>query len=107
MTKRILPLALRIVGVALTVIISTRPEASVRFDTVATCASEIFSMIADLLSPVPAVGGPAFCAKKTSFVLFDLYDTIRIINGIRANCEIIPYNSLVEQGISWRPCDTG
>lgn len=50
----------------------TRPEASLWLEYAAASEREIFSMMADLLSPVPEALAPAFWTKKTSSVFFDL-----------------------------------
>lgn len=70
-----LPFGLMTVGFDGTTSTVTKPVALVVFLTASACDREIFWMMADLLSPVPAAGAPAFWTKKTSSVGSYLHPT--------------------------------
>lgn len=87
----------------------TRPTASVLLATAAASASDIFSIMEDFLRPVPASGGPAFWAKKTSSVPFDLLRHIPltrvfVIAWVQGH---IPHDCFVEQRVHCRISNTG
>lgn len=76
-----LPFGLMTVGFDGTTSTVTKPVALVVFLTASACDREIFWMMADLLSPVPAARAPAFWTKKTSSVGSYLHPTSQSPHG--------------------------
>lgn len=76
------PFGLITIGDEGTAVTLTRPAASLLLETAAASAREIFSMMADLCSPVLEFLAPAFWTKKTSSVSLDLIKASKVSTQI-------------------------